>query len=53
MARLGCDFTEQLWQSRETEPQVMMTNWNRSTVVIDHGTVIGTIEEVSQPGELR
>ena len=48
MARLGCDFTEQLWQSGGTEQWVMATNRNSSTVVIDHSTVIGTVEEVSQ-----
>ena len=48
MAMLGCDFTEQLWQSGKTEQRVMATNRNGSTVVIYHSTVIGTVEEVSQ-----
>jgi len=51
MAQFGCDFTEQLWQLGETEPRVMVTNWNSGTVCVDKGTVIGTIEEVSQVGQ--
>ena len=48
LAKLQCDFVEQLWQQGEVTQHMRVTDWNnRSPVMISKGTEIGTVEEVT------
>jgi len=49
MAELQCDFADELWTGEQSF-SVPVTNWSGQPVMSKRGTVVGTLESVSQVG---